>query len=450
MEKLALEICTAIKDAGGVPYFVGGWVRDRIIGRPSKDIDLEVFNLPAEQLEPILAKFGEVNFVGKAYGCYKVQGIDITLPRKDKQVGLEHTEVEAEIDIHMSIEEAAQRRDLTMNAIYMDLFTEQYFDPCEGITALCLCKEIVHVSEKTFGEDPLRPVRAARFRATLPQLSLHDFTRNVCMAVGLAKVKSLPSERVFGELTKVLLEAPIPSIFFHALEAMNLLEVLFPELYTMKSIEQGKEHHPEGNVYNHTLLTLDVLPVRDRALDVMLALLFHDLGKALVPVEVEENGERIHFKGHAEDLTLAKKALARLTNDVALTESVLSLIEHHMRPYDFRQGAMTKKRVRRLATTVDIPKLVDVHLADKLGRGFVSSEVEDSTYKLIREMLDVYEEIRNEIKPMVQGRDLIELGQKPGPHFGKWLKELYEAQLDEKFSNKEEGVKYFLRESYKW
>lgn len=443
MKDLALQICAIIKEAGGTPWFVGGYVRDFVMGITSRDLDIEVFGLTAEQLEPVLEKFGEVNFVGKQYGAYKIKGIDITLPREDSQTGDSHKDVEVSINPIMSLTAAAKRRDLTINALYMNPFTEAIHDPLHGLLDISLNKMLKASSLLTFAEDALRPLRAARFKALFPQLNLAVTLLDVIKDMDKARLKTLPIDRVFGELRKVLMEAPVPSVLFHSLDAMGITEVVFPELHALKKVEQGRKHHPEGNVYIHTMMALDVTPVEERSLDVMLAILFHDLGKLSVPAE-DVGGGHTKFCGHAEDLTMAEIALSRITLDKSLTESVLSLILHHMRPYDMNKG-VTKKQVRKLAAKVDIPKLMKVHIADRLGRGINILEARVDNMKLPTAIMEAYREIEGEVAPLITGQDLIDCGLKPGKHFGEILKDLYALQLEEVFEGKEGAAEFLPR-----
>jgi tRNA nucleotidyltransferase (CCA-adding enzyme) len=444
MLDLAMNFCKAVAEKGGRPYFTGGYVRDKLLGVPSKDVDLEIFDLTALELESIMVLFGNVNFVGKQYGIYKLAGLDIGLPRRERKTGVKHTEFQCTVDPHMSIREAAIRRDFTMNAIYYDPIDECHIDPFNGIQDLLCEKTIKHVDAYTFVEDPLRPIRAARFRAVYPFLSIADDTRKLCHQMPRDPIADLPIDRVFGELEKVLMKAKSPSVFFHALESIYLLETVFPELARMRYIDQGKKWHPEGSVYNHTLLALDVLSVGERELDVMLALLYHDLGKELVHVEVD--GDAVRFKGHAFKTANAIKALRRVTLDGNLTDSVLSLVQSHMRPYDFKKDSVRKKHIRRLATEVDVPKLVKVHYADKAGRGDLGEDFESKVITA-NQILDLYHEIKDEIKPLMSGRDLIDLGMKPSKEFSEILKVVYNKQLDEELATLEECI-YYVKVRY--
>jgi len=436
MSAKALEICLEVHKQNGTAYITGGAVRDLLLGRPCKDVDIEVFGISQETLETILNTVCEkVDLVGKCYGIYKADGIDVGFPRRDRTHG---KGADVEIDPYMSVEEAALRRDLTINSMYFNPITMEIIDHFGGRYCLRSC-EVEMVSIDTFNEDPLRPVRAARFCATLGFDMMYK-TLSACRAISINKIQSLPKERILGELEKVLMEAECPSTFFEKLGDMDLTKTLFPELHITKQIEQGKCYHPEGSVYAHSLLALDVLPIKERSLEIMLAILFHDLGKASVEQEVK--GDKISFKGHAEDLTLATSAMARLTDEKELTEKVLNLIKYHMHPYQYKNG-ITKKQMRRLASKVDVRDLMKLHKADREGRGY--SEENQSYVKrndeVAAKILAVFEEIEGEIMPIMQGRHLIEAGWKPGKHFGYILAQLYEYQLDGELVDVASGLK---------
>lgn len=441
MKTKAIKICLAVAEAGGTPYITGGVVRDMLMDRPASDVDIEVFGIDRATLEQILFNVCErVDYVGAQYGIYKADGIDVGFPRRDKGHG---KGAEVEVDSMMSVEEASKRRDLTFNALYFNPFTLEIIDPFNGKFYI-KNKVVRHTSASTFHEDPLRPLRAARFAATLG-FDIDHTTIGLCRCADRDKILGLPKDRVFGELKKVLMEAPKPSVFFEALESMHLLDAVFPELHATKKIEQGAKYHPEGSVYSHTLMALDVLLPEERTLEVMVALLLHDFGK--ISVEAVDRGDgKISFHGHAEATSLAKTALKRLTDEIELSENVMRLVEFHMTPYNFIKGgvpSVAKKQVRKLAAKIDLPKLMLVNKADRLGRGKEAAvKYEAVNMGVASEILRVYEEIKGEIAPLVQGRDLITAGYAPGKHFGEMLKRVYEAQLEEEFCTVEDGVKF--------
>ena len=190
-----------------------------------------------------------------------------------------------------------------------------------------------------------------------------------------------------------------------------------------------------GNVFIHTMLALDSVPKEERTLTLMLGILCHDLGKAVVGgVPKEDNPESISFHGHAEEgVPVADKFLRKLTDNNKLIEDVCTLVQFHMRPIELK--ANPKKRlVRRLALKVDIPLLMKLNEADMRG-GLRSPEGID-------EILAVFEEIKNEIQQLVEGKHLIELGLTPSREFGIILSKIFEAQLDGEFSTLEDGLEF--------
>src|SRR5215813_13291161 len=128
----ATAIAHAIRDAGGRALIVGGWVRDRLLGRDSKDIDFEVYRLDAAHLRRVLETFGRVETVGESFQVYKLGDIDVSLPRRESKAGRGHRGFDVTGDPHLSIADAARRRDFTVNAIAWDPLTGQYEDPFDG------------------------------------------------------------------------------------------------------------------------------------------------------------------------------------------------------------------------------------------------------------------------------------------------------------------------------
>jgi len=422
------EIVKEIERHGGQAYVVGGYVRDHLMKKPSKDIDVEVYGIQPNVLEAILMKFGNPKLCGESFGVYKLEEYDFALPRKERKNGKGYTGFDVEIDPYMSLSEAVSRRDLTINALFMEPLTSEIIDLVGGINDIN-AGILRHVSER-FAEDPLRILRVSQFSARF-NFEVDDETVEFCESL-VPELKDLPKERIYTEIEKLLMKAAKPSIGLRFLNQIGALTVIFPELHSLQYVAQGKDHHSEGDAFVHTILTLDAIPMEERTIEIMLALLFHDLGKLVVESEVD--GDSIHFKGHAEEgLELCKEALLRITNETNLISEVLNLIKHHMRPYDLMKNLNTNL-VRRLAVKVDFEKLMKIHKADQLGRGVPK----DISY--IDDMLFVYNEVKNEIKPIIRGKDLIALGLTPGKHFGYIIKKAFEAQLDGAFNTVEDGI----------
>jgi len=428
-----IEIAKEIKEQGGTAFIVGGFVRDMILKRKSKDIDVEVFGLDADALVAILERHGDVVKCGASFGVFKLGEYDFALPRTEKKVGNKHVDFEVIANPHMPKHEASLRRDLTINALMFNPLTGEVIDNHNGLAHL---EEgiIKHVNDATFAEDALRILRVAQFSARF-NFGVHEDTKELCVKL-LPELQYISKERFMIEIEKILMKSENPSIAFRFMNEIGLLELFFPELHTLVGIEQGKKHHPEGNVFEHTMLALDSVPMNERELDIMLAILVHDMGKAVVTVE-RESDEVIHFFGHAEEGEAPVRSfMSRITNDLALIEKVVTLTKFHMRAYDFK-SKLDRRSLRRLALKVSIPDLMKVHIADKRGRLNNAPEL-----SYVEAILSLHEDIANEIKPIIKGRDLINLGLMPSKEFKAILAQVFEAQLEDEFSSHEEGVEF--------
>jgi tRNA nucleotidyltransferase (CCA-adding enzyme) len=426
-----LEIARAVRDRGGRALVVGGWVRDRLLHRESKDLDLEVFGIRAADLPALLATFGRVEPIGRSFPVYKIGTIDIGLPRRESKEGRGHTAFAVEGDPDMSLIDAARRRDFTINAIAWDPLTDEYLDPFDGQHDLER-KRLRVVDPDTFGDDSLRVLRALQFAARF-DLTLDETTAALCGSIPL---DDLPAERVWGEIEKLLL-APRPSIGFRLALQLGVVDRLFPELKALVGCEQEPEWHPEGDVWVHTLLVIDEARQRiddlDRAdrITVMLAAVTHDFGK---PATTAFFDGRIRSHDHeAAGVAPATAFLDRLNvhsiDGKDVRRQVLGLTAHHLKP-----GMLFKVRhelhdaaFRRLAQKVDLELLARVAKADCLGRtGTFDCSAMDWFLERARDLgVD-----RRPPAPLLLGRHLLELGMRPGPAVGALLKQVYEKQLD--------------------
>jgi tRNA nucleotidyltransferase (CCA-adding enzyme) len=464
-----IKICNLIKQNGGTAYLVGGYVRDRLLGIESKDIDIEVFGIEYPKLKELLSTLGAIKEVGKSFGVIKLDNIDISLPRRERKSGRGHKGFDITFDPHMYIDislprrerksgrghkgfditfdphmstkDAARRRDLTINSIMYDPLQNSYRDHFNGKFDL-EWGIIRHIDDKSFAEDPLRILRIAQFMSRF-QFSVHPMTSELCKSL-LCELKDLPKERIFEELTKLLMRGVKPSLGFNWLLDIGALEILFPELYDIVGVEQGTKHHAEGDVWTHTMMAMDTVPLEERELHIMLAILLHDTGKALIESAVDENDPtHIKFRNHEkEGVKSAESFMNRITNNKKLIESILPLVRHHMRPYSMIKE-LKKKTLRRLSLKANIPDMIKVHIADKSGRLKV-----DINQEAIDNILHKYNEIKDEVKPLIKGRHLIELGHEPSDIFGVWLKEIFGHQLDGEFTTLDEGLEWLRRSEY--
>lgn len=420
------EIAKTMQQDGGRIFYVGGCVRDNIIGKPSKDIDVEIYGLSLNRLIEILSRFGEVNTVGKCFGIIKVKGLDIdfSIPRSERKVTDGHTGFEVEFDSCMLYEEACRRRDMRMNAILVDVITGEVIDPFQGRKDI-EDRVIRHIDDSTFIEDPLRVYRAIQFAARF-DFTIAPETLNLCKGIDLS---SLSKERVYDELMKMLLKADKPSIGLTYMRELGVTEKYFPLLHNLIGCTQPIKHHPEGDAWTHTLLVVDeAAKLRDKSTSpdsFMLAAMLHDIGKP--PVRDVQDGI-IHFYGHdAIGSELALEFLKSLTDNKRILAEVPSLIRNHMKPiflYKFPDSA-----IRRLANKCDIREVMLLHEADHKGRGGELGKDFEPIAKWFNEKIKEMS-LDKKIDPLVKGRDLISLGLKPGVYFGEILKKAFDKQLD--------------------
>ena len=402
--QLARAIAAEAARQGGRAYYVGGLVRDGLLGRESKDVDIEVHGLAPQALEAILGGFGAWMKKGSSFPVYGLRhhALDIALPRG---VG------PAEDAPFIGTREAARRRDFTIDAMMEDVLTGELVDPFSGRQDLAR-GVIRHVDDATFVQDPLRVLRAAQLAARLG-FSVAQETLSLCREVELT---ALPGERVFGELQKALLKAPAPSVFFAVLRQMNQLHGWFPEVEALVGVAQDARVHPEGDAFCHTMQVLDqAAALRGQAqepLAFMLSALCHDLGK---PSTTRRDGDRIRSIGHERaGVPLAQALLGRMTGERRLHAYVTSMTLLHMRPRLLAAQGSGVNAFCRLFDRSACPRdLLLLARADVLGRGGFGED--EAQRACMADMLRIYKE--RLALPGVQGLDLIAAGFAPGEDF---------------------------------
>jgi len=437
--RLVQKIGEAISQNGGRSFFVGGLVRDILMGVPSKDVDIEVYSISFSRLKTILASIGKVNFVGQSFGVLKLGEIDISLPRRDNKVGIGHTGFDVNTDPNMSFYEACRRRDITINSILMDTLSGEIIDPFDGERDIQ--QKIIRVTDPdTFAEDPLRVLRVVQFAARFG-FSVEDETTQLCRKLSLSE---LPRERIYTELEKLLLKAERPSIGLRLFEPLGLMKY-FPEIAALKGVRQNPRFHPEGDVFEHTLLVVDAAAtMRDtlppkKQVALMFAALCHDFGK---PETSEGSNDKITCHGH--DIQGAKpteKFMEQISNERKLIDEIISLVICHMRPlrlYQTREQ-IGPGAVRRLAGKTDIPLLAKLTKADHIGKLRPAEACQAADW-----LLEKAQELgvtNGAPKRILLGRHLIkDLQQKPGPHFKVVLDSIYEMQLDGEVNTLDEAL----------
>lgn len=429
---LARALAMKVKDAGGRAMFVGGFVRDGLTGVDCKDIDVEVYGVEPRELRAILKELGEVVEKGASFGVYGLahSNIDVAMPRKERRVGDRHTDFDVSVDPQLSFEAASMRRDFTINAMMRDVLTGELVDLWGGEADL-KARRIRHVNDATFPEDALRVFRAAQFAARL-EAAIAPETVKLCASMDVTR---LSVERVFDELCKALLKAKKPSVFFRALREMGHLEEYFPEVAACIGVQQNPAYHPEGDVFEHTMLVLDcAAQLRERArwpLGFMVAALVHDLGKPIC-TEVQADGKITSYGHEVKGLPVCEAQLRRLTNQGKLIEYAKNMMWLHMRPNVLAYCRSKKKKTRQLFDLSVCPEdLILLSRADASGK--LDAPYDEGNEAFLRERLEDYRALM--ARPMVTGKDLLAAGLKPGPEMGKWLeraRQLHFSGLDKK------------------
>lgn len=446
-----------VRRAGGRPLAVGGAVRDHLLGAEAKDVDVEVYGLALPALEAALVGL-DVHAVGRSFGVLKVgvehagekRTLDVALPRSESKSGHGHKGFVVTSDPQMDPRDAAARRDFTVNAIAVDLQSGAFVDPWGGIDDLA--RGVLRHVSPAFDEDPLRVLRAAQFAARFV-LDVHDDTLARCRAL-LPELATLPQERIWGELEKLLQKGQWPSLGLEVLRKVGALEALFPELHALIGCRQEPEWHPEGDVWRHTLLVVDEAArlAIDERLDpserllVVMGALCHDLGK---PATTAFEDGRWRSKDHESGGDAPTRAfLLRSGAPHSLVEEVVALVRDHLKPFQLYRDRerISDGALRRLALRVNIPRLVRVARADHLGRTTDDALRRDDPASawLLGEAarLDVDAQ---KPQPLLLGRHLIAHGLKPGPSFGALLDEAFNAQLDGVFSDAEGALAWLER-----
>ncbi len=438
----ARSIARLIAAHGGRALVVGGYVRDRLVNRPSPDLDIEVFGIPEARLGPLLSTLGRVEAVGQAFAVYKLGDIDVALPRRESKAGRGHKGFTVTGDPTMPPEEAARRRDFTINAISWDPVTGEYIDPMNGRADLE--RRILRVVDPvSFADDSLRVLRALQLAARF-ELTVDEQTKEICRRVPL---DDLPAERIWGEFEKLLLQAGRPSIGFALARELGVTATLLPEMHALIDCPQEPEWHPEGDVWVHTLMVIDRAREANHDLDrgrlaaIMLGAVSHDFGK---PATTSTIDGRIRSLGHEEaGVEPTSRFLDRLNvhtlDGFDVRAQVFGLTAHHLKPGAFykvrdelRDGAF-----RRLALKVDLELLARLARADCLGR---TGTFDCSAMDWFLERARALGVEHKAPAPLLMGRHLLELGMTPGPRMGEVLRAVYELQLDGGVTTLEEAV----------
>jgi tRNA nucleotidyltransferase (CCA-adding enzyme) len=443
------QVAEAAREAGGRALIVGGWVRDRLLAGSEaappdgrENIDLEIFGLDADAVRALLERFGRVETVGASFQVFKSGELDVSLPRRESKTGRGHKGFAVQGDPTLSIEEAARRRDFTINAMSWDPLTGEYLDPFGGRRDLD-ARLLRVVDPRTFPDDSLRVLRAVQFAARF-DLRVDPDTAALCRAIAL---DDLPSERIWGEFEKLLF-APRPSIGFALALDLLVVDKLFPELKALVDCPQEPEWHPEGDVWVHTLQVIDRarrrIDDRPRAqqLAIMLGAVCHDLGKPATTAVIDG---RIRSMDHEEQgvpptLAFLDRLNVHAIDGYDVRQQVVGLVAQHLKPgmwYKVRDE-VGDGAFRRLAQKVDLELLALLAKSDCEGRepGRFDCTAMDWFVERARSLGVEH----RPPAPILLGRHVLALGVAPGPRVGEILKAVYEQQLDGSVRTLDEAI----------
>ncbi|MGA0333073.1 MAG: CCA tRNA nucleotidyltransferase [Kiritimatiellia bacterium] len=425
----AMQIADTLHRAGFTAYFAGGAVRDLLLKRPLKDIDIACDASP-DQVE---ALFPHTHAIGKSFGVIQVvlddEVFEVAAFRQDLEYqdgrhpeGYEPSDPESD----------ALRRDFSINGMFLNPQTGELLDFVNGQADLQAgLLRAIGDPELRFREDHLRLLRAVRFAAIL-QFRIENQTWEALRRAAPLLDKVSP-ERIREEFVRLLTEAPRAGDALQLLRESGLLSVILPEMLDTVGCEQPPEYHPEGDVWNHTVMMLNEMTHPSREL--ALAILLHDIGK---PATRTLDDGVIRFRGHAQKgAEIAEAWLRRMKFSRALRETVTGLVNRHMDMISVPE--MRRATLRKIVARDCFPDEVELHRIDcKCSNGITAS-----TEILWAERREFEREAALP-SPWIGGKDLLKMGLRPGPELGQWKDRAYEEQLEGRFENPE-ALRQWLR-----
>jgi len=423
----AVEIVRTLQQHGYQTVFAGGCVRDMLMGHEPADYDIATDATPAE----VMALFAKTVPVGASFGVVRV-----VVDSHDFEVATFRTESGYLDHRHPDVVEFsdarndAMRRDFTINAILYDPITERLQDYVGGERDI-RARVVRTVGEPAdrFEEDYLRMIRAVRFAGRFAYRIEDATLRAIRERAGM--ITHVSRERIGQELLKIF-GGPNPRAGLQLLSDTALLPHVLPEVEAMKGVEQPANFHPEGDVFQHTLLSLEMMG-HARSPEFAMAVLLHDVGK---PPTFDRTPERIRFNNHTEagaELVQRIAERVRFSNEQA--DYIATLVRDHMRFMNLRD--MRESTLKRFLRSRHFEDLLELHRVDCLA-----SHGDLSAYEFCREKL--HEFGREKIAPpkLLTGTDLIELGYAPGPLFKEILAHVEDAQLEGRIASRDEAVRF--------
>jgi poly(A) polymerase len=426
--KIATEIVKKLHSAGHSAYFVGGAVRDMLLGKPPKDIDIVSSATPVETAKI----FPDTMEVGAAFGVMLVreQGVsfEVSTYREERNYmdgrRPEHVKYSDDPKIDVS------RRDFTVNGLLCDPETGEVFDYVDGIKDLQQgVIRTIGKAETRFSEDYLRMLRAVRF-ATRLGFELEADTLRAIQKLA-PKTVMLSAERIQQELT-LIFTGETPDLALDMLHESGLLAALLPEIEALRGVTQPPQYHPEGDVYEHTRLMLKGMALPNEL--IAWSVLLHDVAKPSTYF-VDETGRERFFGHEQRGAEMAKDIMQRLRFSNQAVDRVSRAVKNHMRFASVLQ--MRKDKVKRLIADDNFPLELELHRLDCMSS--------HALMDVFIFLLDKIVEQSGEVKlppPLLTGKDLINMGFKPGPKFKKILRKVSDLQLKNRLKTPEAAKGY--------
>ena len=423
---LALDVFQAIKEAGGHVYLVGGCVRDYLLNKESKDIDVEVHHLTFDALKKVLEPFGEIQVMGASFAVLHLSTLldyEFALPRIEEKIGSGHQDFDIIVDPDLPLDKACARRDFTINSMLYDLENDSIIDLYHGQDDLK--KGILRATDfDHFGEDPLRVLRGASFMSRYG-FEIEPNTKELCRNIGKEGILQLSTERIYTEYSKILM-GQYPSKGFNFLRE---IKVLPDYLQNLETTHQRADYHPEGSVWNHTMLVTDLAALcKQRTTEplwFMWSALLHDIGKPLVTTPEG------HAYGHAEVGADLFDEKVKLILSHKQKKYIHAMIRYHMVLPTFSRNHARPIKYLRFLKAIDqqapLNDLLYLARCDKLGRGMVTSDSIDELNDYVDGMIKEYGDHAPEA--MITGKDLINEGFDNYKDYSKILALAYDYQL---------------------
>lgn len=429
-ESAARRVVERLRAAGHVALYAGGCVRDRLLGHQPSDYDVATDADPAQ----VQKLFRRTVPVGISFGVVLVmvdgRAVEVARFRADA----EYADGRRPVSVRPATpREDAQRRDFTINGMFLDPISDEVIDYVDGRADLAarVVRAIGDPVER-FREDHLRMLRAIRIAARL-DFAIDPATMRAIRDNAEA-LSAIAHERIGQEIVRILTEGRARR-GFELLDESGLLAVVLPEVAAMKGVEQSPDYHPEGDVFEHTMRLLDGLVTPSESL--ALAALLHDVAKKDC---AGRNGDRITFYGHTEaGEQRAIEICHRLRRSRAVWERVGYLVRNHLRHMAARD--MRKSTLRRFLSEDGIEELLELARLDALA-----SNGDLSSYEFCMQQRAAIGVERLRPPPLLRGRDLVASGWLPGPQLGEILAAVEERQLEGELTTREDAMAWVERE----